>query len=376
MRVAEADLVSIGEKILVCRVERRLEDWQLVHEVYAEIRLGADDELCEVLQRHVYRIPRTFPPDSGMRVKTLLRERTYGQVADRRLVQNDIDVVRTVSRVVHHERQRQDVVELHHVPVVVGNAVCNLHVGPFPECRLERRNAAGGMFGDPRLQNRVKLARLVYDVVVDRLHGLEAEKRLQVAVVEVRRDVAREDPRKIGVKHVERELRRKFVAVFAPLLRRIAGAGHYLAVDRVDYAAGLAVRHPHLVAPVLRREKDSARVFDAPWQLLELRPRIRRHVRALSAEHDRRHFSARTSHADNRLAPHVDICRVRLPVHEKPIGKRPLILRDEGRLDAQGNRRDGSEKEETLFHGLIVSFGRSVHHPLLRGSRRIARKSP
>ena len=92
------------------------------------------------------------------------------------------------------EANLEDVVELHHVPVVVCNAVRDLDVSPLPQRGLVDVDAICRVFLKPGQEQRIEFSGLVDDVVVDRLHRLQAEKRLQVAVVEVRRDVAREDP--------------------------------------------------------------------------------------------------------------------------------------------------------------------------------------
>ena len=69
MRVAEADLIPVGEEIFIRRVKRRLQHGDLLQEVEAEVGPGADDELREVLERHVHGIAGTLPPDPRLRIK-------------------------------------------------------------------------------------------------------------------------------------------------------------------------------------------------------------------------------------------------------------------------------------------------------------------
>ena len=93
-------------------------------------------------------------------------------------------------RLVEDKGDVEDVVELHHVPVVVRDAVLDLHVGPLPKRGLVERNAFGARLRGVGLNQCIKLGRLMYDVVVDRLHRLHSEKCLEMSVAQVRRHVA------------------------------------------------------------------------------------------------------------------------------------------------------------------------------------------
>ena len=166
MRVAEADEHPVGEEVFSRRGKRLLQNRDLLEEVDAEVLLRARCELREVLESDADGIPWALPPDAGLWVEARLRELLHGVVPDARLVHHDVYVVRLVLSS-KGESDFEDVVQLHHVPVVVRNAVRDLDVRPLPERGLVLLRMIG--------EARVELADLVDDVVVDRLHRLHSE---------------------------------------------------------------------------------------------------------------------------------------------------------------------------------------------------------